>query len=106
MKASFGAGGTIVHVGWGMLWLFVALKIPIVALLWIVWWAIHQEPEVEEPPPGDGGLRVAGQREPVHPRKPLPHTPRRGPHGEQALPAPPRVRPVDARSKRAPDRTP
>jgi hypothetical protein len=89
-----------------MLWLFVALKIPIVALLWIVWWAIHQEPEVEEPAPGDGGLRVPGVREPVHPRKPLPHSPRRGPHGEQALPAPPRVRPVDARAKSTPRRTP
>jgi hypothetical protein len=82
-----------------MLWLFVVLKIPIVALLWLVWWAIHQEPEPEEAPPGDGGQRVTGLREPVHPRKPLPHAPRRGPHGDEALPAPPRVRPVvDARS--------
>jgi hypothetical protein len=89
-----------------MLWLFVVLKIPIVALLWLVWWAIHQEPEPDEAPPGDGGQRVTGRREPVHPRKPLPHAPRRGPHGEQALPAPPRVRPVDARSKPVPHHAP
>ena len=41
-----------------MLWLFVALKVPLCAALWIVWWAIHQEPAPEEAPPGDGGQRV------------------------------------------------
>ena len=74
--------------------LFIVLKIPIVALGWLVWWALHQEPEPEEAPPGDGGQRVTGLREPVHPRKPLPRAAppraarRRGPA------SPPRVRPV------------
>jgi hypothetical protein len=83
-----------------MLWLFLALKIPLAGALWIVWWAIHQDPEAEEAPRDDGGIRTPGDRVPVHPRKPLPHAPRRGPHGDQALPAPPRVRAVvDARSR-------
>jgi hypothetical protein len=89
-----------------MLWLFVALKVPLVAALWLVWWAIHQEPEPEEAPPGDGGQRVTGPREPVHPRRPLPHAPRRGPHGDAALPSPPRVRTVDARARTSADHAP
>ena len=36
------------HVTWGFLWLMFALKIPIVGLLWIVWWAVHAEPETEQ----------------------------------------------------------
>ena len=87
-------------MGWGMLWLFFALKIPLLTLCWLVWWAIHQEPEPDEQPSGDGGspVRPAPRR---HPSKPLPHAPRRGPHGEQALPAPPRVRTVTARARSA-----
>jgi hypothetical protein len=77
-----------------MLWLFVALKIPLVAACWIVWWAIRAEPEPEDAPSGDGGLRSR-----PHPRPPLPHAPRRGPHAEQAPPAPPRVRPLNARAR-------
>jgi hypothetical protein len=33
---------------WGIVWLAIALKIPIVALLYIVWWAI-KDPPVPEP---------------------------------------------------------
>jgi hypothetical protein len=83
-----------------MLWLFLALKIPLIAACWIVWWAIHAEPEPEDAPPpgGDGGERVRGPER--HPRPPLPHAPRRGPHGDDALPSPPRVRGVtDVRSR-------
>ena len=79
----------------------LVLKIPIAALLWLVWWAIHQEPE-EVTPRDDGGIKVPGDRMPVHPRKPLPHAPRRGPHGEgdEMIPPPPRVRTVvDGRSR-------
>src|SRR3954471_18074269 len=70
------------------------LKIPIAALLYLVWWAIHQTPETAEPPAGNGG-----SRRPRHPRPPLPRRPRpRGEHGV-ALPIPPRrVRMVTARS--------
>jgi hypothetical protein len=76
-----------------MLYLFVALKIPIVALGYIVWWAVHQEPETAEEP-GDGGSR----RRP-HPPRPLPRRPRRGPHGDPAPLPPARVRPLRARAR-------
>jgi hypothetical protein len=79
-----------------MFYLFVALKVPILMLFALVWWAIHQEPVADEEP-GDGGQRRA-QR--PHPPPRLPHAPRRGPHGEEALPSPPRVRsPVAARGR-------
>jgi hypothetical protein len=88
--------GTVCDVDWGFLWIMFALKIPLIALLWIVWWAIHAEPEVEQPKSdGDGGTK-----RPRHPRQPFPRRPRRGPHGDPALPAPPRTRSVVARAKR------
>jgi hypothetical protein len=71
-----------------MLWLFVVLKIPILTLCWLVWWAIKQEPEpTDVPESGDGGLKIR-----PHPSKPLPRKPRRGPHGGEVLAPPPRVR--------------
>jgi hypothetical protein len=75
---------------WTMLYLFVALKIPIGLLAWIVWWAVHSQPDAEVPPPDedDGGWKRP------HPRKPLPRSPRRGPHGDPAPASPPRVRPA------------
>jgi hypothetical protein len=83
-------------VTWGFIWIMLALKIPLVALLWIVWWAVHQQPEdSQQPEGGDGGIK-----HPPHPRKPFPRRPRRGPHGDPAAPAPPRTRSVVARAKR------
>jgi len=76
-----------------MFFLFVALKVPLIALCWLVWWAIRAVPEDEEQP-GDGGTK----RRP-HPPRPLPRTPRRGPHGDAAPPSPPRVRPAAARAR-------
>ena len=32
-------------MGWTMLYLFVALKLPILAACYVIWWAVHQEPE-------------------------------------------------------------
>ena len=46
----------------------VGLKLPIAALLWIVWWAIHAEPEETQDTRGDDG----GTKVERHPRKPLP----------------------------------
>jgi hypothetical protein len=59
--------------GWTLFYMVVILKIPMVAALWLVWWAIKQEPEPEEAPGEDRGPR----------RKlpPLPRWPRRGPAG-------------------------
>jgi hypothetical protein len=74
-------------VSWTFVYLMFALKIPIAALLWIVWWAIHAEPETESGP-SDGG--ISHRR---HPRHPPPRRPRsRGPHGEHVYPSPPRTR--------------
>src|SRR3954454_7779001 len=71
---------------WTFVYLIVGLKIPIAALLYLVWWAIHQVPETAEPGAGEDGTR-----RPRHPRPPLPRRPRhpRGAHG-LAVPAPPR----------------
>jgi len=84
---------------WGFVWLMVALKIPIAALLYLVWWAIKQTPdEAEQPTGGDGGSKVR------HPRPRLPRHPRhRGPHGDPLPAAPPRMRTVVARA-RTPER--
>jgi hypothetical protein len=84
-------------VTWGFLWIMLALKIPLIALLWIVWWAVHAEPETEQPSNDDDG----GTKRPPHPRKPFPRRPRRGPHGDPPLPAPSRTRSVVARAKRS-----
>ena len=53
--------------------MIVILKIPMIAALWLVWWAIKQEPDPEESTGEDRGPR----------RKlpPLPRWPRRGPEG-------------------------
>jgi hypothetical protein len=81
-------------VSWTFVYLMIGLKIPIAALLYIVWWAIHQTPETAEPGVGDGGTR-----RPRHPRPPLPRRPRpRGAHGLPAPIPPRRMRVVAARS--------
>lgn len=82
------------------LWmLFVMLgliKLPIAVLM--MWMPFrHDEamcaPEVVDSSEEDGGSHMlpAGPRDP-HPRMPLPHSPRRGPHGAPALPPPARIR--------------
>ena len=82
-------------MGWTFLFLMVFLKLPIVGLLGIVWWAVRAEPEPE--PAGDGS-GDGGSGRPRHPRPPLPRRPRRGPHGGAAAPSPARVRTVVARA--------
>ena len=68
--------------------MLVVLKIPIIALLCLVWWAIKQEPE-----PVDGESREPLRRGPDHPRRPRwPTPPRRGPHAEPLPVAPKRMR--------------
>jgi hypothetical protein len=74
---------------WVFIWLILILKIPILALFLIVRWAVRQTPETV--PEQDGGV---GRPRPPHPRSPLPRSPRRGPHGDPAIPSPPRVRTV------------
>ena len=67
----------------------VALKIPLVVLLWIVWWAVRADAR-RRPSSRSGG--DGGTQRRRHPRGPLPRRPRRGPHGDPAPAAPPRVR--------------
>jgi hypothetical protein len=79
-------------VNWTFLYLMLFLKLPIVALGWIVWWAVHAKPDTEADDHGDDG----GTKRPRHPRGPLPRHPRRGPHGDPAPASPPRTRSVVA----------
>lgn len=86
-------------MGWTMLYLFVALKVPILLAAWLIWWAVRQEPDLaSEPAPEPGG--DGGSRTRPHPRGPLPRAPRRGPHGGAHLPAPARTRTPAATRRR------
>jgi hypothetical protein len=72
---------------WGFIWMVVVLKIPIVALLWLVWWAVHAEPEpaADDASGGDGWDGHS-------PRPHKPRPPRRGDHAEPAPQPPARIR--------------
>ena len=78
-----------------MLYLFVFLKLPILAACGIVYWAIKQGNDEETPVRSDGGSPKP--RRP-HPRPRLPRPPRRGgPHASGVrLQSPPRIRSVTA----------
>ena len=80
------------------IYLMVILKIPIVMLLGIVWWAIRQDTDTVDVPPA-GSPRPRSPHPHSHPRRPLPRLPRRGPHGGARLPAPLRTRTVVARAR-------
>jgi hypothetical protein len=73
----------------------LALKIPLIGLICIVWWAIKQEPDEASSRDDDGGIK----RGRAHPRQPFPKRPRRGPHGDPAPLPPSRVRTVRARAR-------
>ena len=71
-----------------VIWMALVLKIPIAALLWLVWYA------AKEPEPVGADEDDGGSKRPERPHGPWtpPRAPRRGPsHGAQ-LPSPPRVR--------------
>lgn len=66
-----------------MLFLMVVLKIPVVALLGIIWWAVKAVPDADGVADDDGhGFR----RWRAQPRRP--GGPRRGPHAPDALALP------------------
>ena len=72
--------------GWlPIFYLMVILKIPVAALLYIVWWAFRAETRPEEATDEDGGADRFRRfrRQPKSPRGP-----RRGPHAPDALPLP------------------
>jgi hypothetical protein len=68
--------------------MLVVLKIPVIAMLCLVWWAVRQEPEPAEGEPREPLRR--GPDRPTKPRRPSP--PRRGPHAEPLPTSPRRVR--------------
>jgi hypothetical protein len=83
-------------VGWTFFYMFVVLKIPIIALLTLVWWAVKQEPE-----PADGESRERLHRGgDDRPRPRNPRSPRRGPHAEPQPLSPQRTRVVGKRVER------
>jgi len=78
---------------WTFLWLMLFLKIPIIALLLLVRWAVKQTPDAAGA--DDGGIGpVPGPLHPHHPRTRPPRRPRRGPHGGLPTQSPSRVRTV------------
>jgi hypothetical protein len=80
-------------MGWAMLYLFVFLKLPIIAAGLIIWWAVRQTTDTDDVP-SDGG---SPRRVRPHPRPRRPRPPRRGGPGCGArLPSPPRTRSVTA----------
>jgi hypothetical protein len=76
------------------IYMMLVLKLPILALLYIVWWAIRATPEVEDSDE-DGGAK----RWPHGPRPPRTPHPRRGPHAEPPPPSPARTRSVVAQGR-------
>lgn len=81
-----------------MVYLFFALKVPILLLAWLVWWAVKAEPALtDDGPEDDGGTKHPPQRVPRPPRPPRP--PRRDPHGDPAPSAPARVRTSRAKAR-------
>lgn len=80
-----------------MFFLFVVLKVPILAACWLVWYAVRAVPDPsEEDATGDEG---GGAKTRPHPAPRLPHAPRRGPHGDPAPLPPPRVRRLTVRGR-------
>jgi hypothetical protein len=61
---------------WELIWLMVIMKIPILYLCWVVYWAIKAEPRRDEPAPARIPLD-----EPPHGWRPRSRPRRPGPHG-------------------------
>ena len=83
---------------WFSIWFMLILKLPIVYLAYVIWWAVKDPPEPSPGPwlsaaePGDGGGGVPGPERRRLPRHPLPGR-RPGPHGTPVRrPLPQRVR--------------
>ena len=86
---------TIQHaMGWTMLYLFVFLKLPIVAACWIVWWAVKQTTDTDDV---THGRRVAAPAPSAPaPAAPAPAAQRRSGVWRAPRPPPPRTRSVTA----------
>jgi len=67
-----------------MFFLLVVLKVPVVGMIYLLWWAAQPNPEPEAADDGDHG-DDHGRRRPL-PK--FPRGPRRDPHGGGARPVP------------------
>jgi hypothetical protein len=69
-------------MGWTLFFMIVILKIPMIAALWLIWYAVKAVPEPDEGAPDED----RGPRR----RPPMPRWPRRGPvlGGGDCRPAP------------------
>jgi hypothetical protein len=75
---------------WELIWMLVILKIPVVYLCLVVWWAIRSEPKPVEPV----AVKVTAGPEPRpgwQPSRGTPRRPDRGPHGMPSRRPGPRV---------------
>ena len=77
---------------WELIWLMVIMKIPILYLCWVVYWAIKSEPRPEQPV----ALAVPGDGSDPTPWRPRRRPRRPGPHGRPTR--------TYARARRAPVR--
>jgi hypothetical protein len=80
-------------------WLMLALKVPICALLYIVWWASRAPEGADDTGAESDWTPFPG---PDHPRPRKPRPPRRGPHADPAPRPPSRVRVLRGRTLRKP----
>ena len=62
---------------WELIWLMVIMKIPILYLCWVVYWAIKSEPRPEQPAAlvmaSDDSDPPPWRSKRIHPRRPGPH---------------------------------
>jgi hypothetical protein len=83
---------------WSYIWIGALLKVPAVGFVWLVWRALRGSEERQTEPAGEDGGGGSKLRLDPHPRPHVPRRPRRGPHGAAPLPAPSRIRSVNARA--------
>jgi hypothetical protein len=79
-------------MGWTLFFMIVILKIPLAAALFLIWYAVKEEPVADEGPSGE-------DRRPQRKPPSFPSSPRRGPGGGAGCwPAPcPQLVDADAR---------
>jgi hypothetical protein len=75
---------------WEVVFVLLILKLPVVYVCWVIWWAVKAEPELG----ADGGPHE-GYWTPWRRRRREPRPPRNGPHGSpdraaNRTPTPPR----------------
>ena len=91
-RSGLRARGRLDRMGWSMLWLFLALKIPLLALCWLVWWAIKQDRRSPRRARTTAAASAPGRtRAAAAAARAAPRPARR----RRRCPRPPRVRPVE-----------